>query len=276
MEIRFQSSPKEVRGMNTEELLSNFLVPQLMNADVLTLVYSHYDRVIVGGVKPVEQNVILHNEPELRSDYFLQRRELGIINIGGAGVVIADGVNYDLNKLDALYLGKETKSVSFTSKTKTDPAFFYLLSTTAHHVYPAVKMTKEQASPIKLGEKATSNERTIFKYIHEDGIKSCQLVMGLTLLNEGSVWNSVPPHTHTRRTEVYFYFDLSETNRVFHFMGEPLETRHLVMNNHEAAISPPGSVHFGCGTSNYGFIWGMAGENQAFADMDQVPVAELK
>ena len=276
MNIKFPCSPKEVKEMNTEDLRSNFLFPQLMKANVLTLVYSHYDRVIVGGVKPLEQKVILHNEAELKSDYFLEKRELGIINVGGAGIVEADGSTYELNKLDALYLGKGTQSVSFSSKSKDNPALFYLMSTTAHHAYPAAKMTKEQASPVKLGETVTANKRTIFKYIHQDGIPSCQLVMGLTLLDEGSVWNSVPPHTHTRRTEVYFYFDLPEANRVFHFMGEPTETRHIVVANHEAVISPPWSVHFGCGTSNYGFIWGMAGENQAFADMDQVPVAELK
>ncbi len=276
MEIRFQSSPKEVKGMNTAELRSGFLIPRLMKADALTLVYSHYDRMIVGGVKPVGQKVMLPNEPELKANYFLERRELGVINVGGVGVIEADGVNYELNKLDALYLGKGTKSVSFASKSKADPAFFYLMSTTAHHAYPAALMTKEQASPAKLGETATANKRTIFKYIHADGIRSCQLVMGLTLLEQGSVWNTVPPHTHTRRAEVYFYFDLQEPNRVFHTMGEPAETRQIVIANHEAVISPPWSVHFGCGTSNYGFIWAMAGENQAFTDMDAVSLTELK
>jgi len=275
MEIRFQSSPKEVKGMNTEELRSNFLVPELMKADALTLVYSHYDRVIIGGVKPILQKVALHNEEELKADYFLQRHELGIINVGGAGTVEADGVNYDLAKLDALYLGKETKSVHFASQSKDGPAVFFLLSTPAHHPYPNRKMSKEEATPVKLGDIATSNKRTIYKYIHPDGIKSCQLVMGLTVLEEGSIWNSVPPHTHTRRTEVYFYFDLPEQHRVFHMMGEPTETRHIVMKNQEAVISPPWSLHCGPGTTNYGFIWAMAGENQAFTDMDQVAIAEI-
>jgi len=276
MEIRFQNSPKEVKGMSTEELRANFLMPQLMKADAISLVYSHYDRIIVGGVKPVQQKVPLHNEAELRADYFLQRRELGIINVGGAGAVEADGVTYELNKLDAVYLGKGTQAVSFASKTKDDPASFFLMSATAHHTYPNTKMTKEQASPVNLGETATANKRTIYKYIHLDGIQSCQLVMGLTVLNEGSVWNSVPPHTHTRRTEVYFYFDLPEQHRIFHLMGEPTETRHLVMANHEAVISPPWSVHCGPGSTNYGFIWAMAGENLTFTDMDPVAIAGMR
>lgn len=276
MEIRFQSSPKETKGMNTEEIRANYLVPSLLNADVLKLVYSHFDRVIVGGVKPVHQTIELPNEPELRAAYFLERRELGIINVAGAGVVVADGVRYELNKLDALYLGKGTQSVSFASVSKDDPAGFFLMSTTAHHTYPNRKMTKEEASPVNLGETATANKRTIYKYIHQDGIQSCQLVMGLTVLSEGSVWNSVPPHTHTRRMEVYFYFDLPDAHRVFHLMGEPTETRHIVMANHEAVISPPWSVHCGPGTTNYGFIWAMAGENYTFTDMDPVAIADMK
>lgn len=276
MEIRFQASPKEVKGMNTEELRSNFLVQQLMKADEITLVYSHYDRVIVGGVKPVNQKVSLPNEAELRADYFLERRELGIINVGGAGIVEADGISYELNKLDAVYLGKGTQAVSFASKSANDPAGFFLMSTTAHHDYPNRKMTKEEASPVNLGDQATANKRTIYKYIHQDGIQSCQLVMGLTVLADGSVWNSVPPHTHTRRMEVYFYFDVPEQHRIFHLMGEPQETRHIVMANQEAVISPPWSVHCGSGTTNYGFIWAMAGENYTFTDMDQVAIADMR
>lgn len=275
MEVRFQSSPKEVKGMCTEELRSNFLVQQLMKADEITLVYSHYDRVIIGGVKPIQQKVLLPNEAELRADYFLMRREIGIINVGGAGTVEADGVSYDLNKLDALYLGMGTKSVSFSSSSKEDAAHFFLMSTTAHHTYPNTKMTKEEASPVNLGETATANKRTIYKYIHQDGIRSCQLVMGLTVLAEGSVWNSVPPHTHTRRMEAYFYFDVPEQHRIFHLMGEPTETRHIIMANHEAVISPPWSVHCGPGSTNYGFIWAMAGENYTFTDMDPVAIAEM-
>jgi 4-deoxy-L-threo-5-hexosulose-uronate ketol-isomerase len=276
MEIRFQNSPKEVKGMSTAELRENFLVQQLMQTDKLHLVYSHYDRVIIGGVKPVHHKVSLHNEGELKAEYFLQRRELGIINVGGAGIVEADGIVYELNKLDAVYLGKGTVDVKFSSASSDAPADFFLMSTPAHHSYPNTLMKKEDASPVHLGETATANKRTIYKYIHEQGIQSCQLVMGLTILMEGSVWNSVPPHTHTRRMEVYFYFDLPEQHRVFHLMGEPQETRHVVMANHEAVISAPWSVHCGPGTTNYGFIWAMAGENYTFTDMDPVAIADMR
>lgn len=262
--------------MDTAELRENFLVQQLLQDDNIKLVYSHYDRVIVGGVKPVNKTIALPNHPELKAEYFLERRELGIINIGGAGTVIAAGKEYNLDKLDCVYLGKGTNNVEFKSNAAGNPALFYLLSAPAHHSYPNTLMTKENASPVNLGETATSNKRTIYKYIHLDGIKSCQLVMGLTVLEAGSVWNSVPPHTHTRRMEVYFYFDIPAEQRVFHFMGEPQETRHIVIDNHEAVISAPWSMHFGCGTANYGFIWGMAGENQLFTDMDPAPIAGLK
>ena len=276
MEIRFQSSPREVKGMNTQQLRENFLVQNLMQANQIQLVYSHFDRVIVGGAMPVSNPVLLPNEAELRADYFLERRELGIINVGGAGKVEADGVVYELSKLDALYLGKGTRSVCFSSASADQPAQYFLLSAPAHHTYPNRRMQKDEAAPVHLGEKATSNERTIYKYIHQEGIQSCQLVMGLTVLKEGSVWNSVPPHTHTRRMEVYFYFDLPEAHRVFHLMGEPQETRHIVMANQEAVISPPWSVHCGPGTTNYGFIWAMAGENYTFTDMDPVPIATMQ
>ena len=276
MEIRFQNSPKETKGMDTAALRENFLVQNLMTNNQVKLVYSHYDRVIIGGAKPAGETLALPNDEELKTGYFLERRELGIINIGGAGTVIADEQEYAVNKLDCVYLGKGTKSVSFKSNDASSPALFYLLSAPAHQSYPNTLMTKENASPVNLGDISTSNKRTIYKYIHLDGIKSCQLVMGLTVLEAGSVWNSVPPHTHTRRMEVYFYFDVAAEHRIFHFMGEPQETRHLLMENHDAVISAPWSMHFGCGTSNYGFIWGMAGENQLFTDMDPAPVATLK
>jgi 4-deoxy-L-threo-5-hexosulose-uronate ketol-isomerase len=276
MNIRFQNSPQETSTMNTEQLRNNFAVEGLIQDDAIQLEYSHYDRLVIGGVKPVAKNIQLPNPSELRADYFLERRELGIINVGGQGKITADGKIFELAKLDALYLGKGTKKVSFASVSKKDPAIFYLLSSPAHHVYPSKKCIKEKATPVLLGDAVTSNKRTIYKYIHEEGIKSCQLVMGLTVLEPGSVWNSVPPHTHTRRSEVYFYFDLNADQRLFHYMGEPQQTRHIVLKNHEAVISPPWSVHFGCGTSNYGFIWGMAGENKSFTDMDPAPVADLK
>jgi 4-deoxy-L-threo-5-hexosulose-uronate ketol-isomerase len=275
MEIRFTQSPAETASMQTEALRTNFLISNLFKDNKINLTYTHYDRVIIGGVKPVNETVILPNPSELRAEYFLERREMGIINVGGKGKVIADGVTYTISKMDCLYVGKGTKEVSFISEEGKQPALFYILSAPAHHSYPAAICTKQDAQPVELGAVATSNKRTLYKYIHLEGIKSCQLVMGLTVLEEGSVWNSVPPHTHTRRMEVYFYFDLPEEHRVFHFMGEPQSTKHIVMANHEATISAPWSTHFGCGTSNYGFIWGMAGENLVYTDMDPAPINTL-
>ncbi len=276
MNIRFAVGPNEMRQFNTEQLRENFLVGSLMQDDMVQLVYTHHDRVIIGGAKPVTESLRLSNHPELKAEYFLERREIGIINIGGSGSVTADGETFQLDKLDCTYLGKGTKEVSFKSDKAEEPAIYYLLSSPAHATWPNSKFTKEQAAPVVLGAAETSNKRTVYKYIHLDGIRSCQLVMGLTVLEPGSVWNSVPPHTHTRRMEVYFYFDLAEQHRIFHFMGEPQQTRHIAMANHEAVISPPWSTHFGCGTSNYGFIWGMAGENLAYTDMDPAPIPELR
>lgn len=276
MEVRFQQSPKETSQMNTQELRTNFLVENLMQDDKLNLVYSHYDRVIIGGAKPVNQVLKLETHAELKADYFLERRELGIINVGGAGKVVADGVTYELNKLDCLYLGKGTKAVSFATTNANDAAIFYLLSAPAHANYPTVKYTKEQAQGGDMGSQATANKRTIYRYIHADGIQSCQLVMGLTILEDGSVWNTMPSHTHTRRMEAYYYFDVKPDHRVFHFMGQPTETRHLLVANNEAIISPPWSIHSGCGTAAYGFIWGMAGENYTYSDMDPAPLADMR
>jgi 4-deoxy-L-threo-5-hexosulose-uronate ketol-isomerase len=262
--------------MNTQQLRDNFLVQGLMQPGTIQLTYSHYDRMIIGGAVPTTAAINLPGEDELKAKFFLERREMGIINVGGKGTVTADGVAYEIEKLETVYLGKGTEEVSFSSSDAGSPAMFYLLSVPAHQTYPNKRMTRAEASPVNLGDISTSNKRTIYKYIHNDGIQSCQLVMGLTVLDEGNVWNSVPPHTHTRRMEAYFYFDLHEAHRVMHFMGEPRETRHLVVANHEAAISAPWSMHFGVGTANYGFIWGMAGENKEFTDMDQVPVAAIK
>lgn len=276
MQIRFQNSPKETSQMNTQQLRENFLVQNLMQPGEIELVYSHYDRLIIGGAVPASSELSLPNEGELKSNFFLERREMGIINVGGKGSITADGVIYEIDKLECVYLGKGTKEVSFSSNDTDVPAYFYLLSLPAHHTYPNKMMTKAEAAPVNLGDSATSNKRTIYKYIHNDGIQSCQLVMGLTTLEAGSVWNSVPPHTHTRRMEAYFYFDVDAAQRVMHFMGEPQETRHLVIANNEVAISAPWSMHFGVGTASYGFIWGMAGENKEFIDMDPQPVASLQ
>jgi len=276
MEIRFQNSPAEVSMMDTGELRTNFLAEDLMQDNTIQFLYSHYDRVIIGGAKPLDKAIKLENDPELRSDYFLQRREMGVINVGGPGTVSVGVDRYELSKLDALYIGKGAENVSFSSSDKNIPACFFLMSAPAHHDYPTTKMTKDAASPANMGESATANKRTIYKYIHADGIKSCQLVMGLTVLENGNVWNTMPPHTHTRRMEAYFYFDVAEQHRVFHFMGEPSETRHILIGNHQAVISPPWSIHAGCGTSNYAFIWGMAGENYTFTDMDAVPISTIR
>lgn len=276
MEVRFAIGPAETATMDTEALRSHFLVENLMRPGHITLVYTHYDRMIVGGAVPTDAPLTLGNPEELRANFFLERREMGIINVGGSGKVIADGNTYPLQKLDGMYLGKGTQAVQFVSDSAAEPAIFYLLSNPAHAVYPAGVCTRQQAAPVELGAPETSNRRTVYKYIHLEGLQSCQLVMGLTMLAPGSVWNSIPPHTHTRRMEVYFYFDLPAEQRLFHFMGNPRETRHLVMANHEAVISPPWSTHFGCGTSNYGFIWGMCGENLVYTDMDPAPVPTLR
>lgn len=277
MEIRYHHSASETAKMNSNEIRKNFLIQQLMQAGNISLTYTHYDRMIIGGIVPKTGTEIdLPNHPELRASFFLERREAGIINVGGNGIITADGDIYKLNKLDALYLGKGTRSVTFQSEDNQNPALFYLLSAPAHQAFPTTIITKEAAAPVKTGDLSTANCRTIYKYIHQEGAQSCQLVMGLTLLENGSVWNTMPAHTHSRRMEVYFYFDMLTHHRVIHLMGEPDETRHIVVNNHEAVISPPWSIHAGCGTAHYGFIWGMAGENKDYSDMDPAPVDLLK
>jgi 4-deoxy-L-threo-5-hexosulose-uronate ketol-isomerase len=276
MEIRFEHSPKEVSEMNTAALRDAFLTDNLLQDDSIQWVYTHYDRVIVGGAKPVSRSISLEAHPELKADFFLQRRELGIINIGGKGKITADNAGYELGKLDCLYLGKGVKNVVFESAESHDPALFYLLSTPAHATLPVQFLSKDKALPTDMGAPETSNARTIYKYIHAEGIQSSQLVMGLTVLKTGSVWNTMPAHTHTRRMEAYFYFDVPDSQRVIHFMGLPSETRHLFVANHQAVVSPPWSIHSGCGTSNYAFIWAMAGENYTYTDMDMVDIADLR
>lgn len=276
LEQQFAVGPVETRSMDTQGLREHFLVSDLMVKGKIKLVYTHYDRMMIGGVVPTSKPILLGNPRELRAEYFLERREMGIINVGGKAVVQADGKKFNVDKLSCLYLGKGTKKVSFASASAKNPAVLYLLSSPAHASYPNTLFTKDQASPVELGAVETANRRTVYKYIHLEGIKSCQLVMGLTTLAPGSVWNSIPPHTHTRRMEVYFYFDLPAEHRIMHFMGSPDETRHIIMANQEAVISPPWSTHYGCGTTNYGFIWGMAGENLVYTDMDPAPVAELR
>ncbi len=275
MEIRHACSRKETASMNTKELRENYLIETLFKENQVELVYSHYDRMVTGGVMPQEEVVVLPNTEGLKANYFLERRELGVMNLGGAGTVTVEGKTYPMNKLDCLYVGRGVQNVSFSSVDAMNPARFFLLSCPAHKTYPTVLMTQAEATPAHLGAVETANQRTIYKYIHPDGALSCQLVMGFTVLHNGSVWNTMPAHTHDRRMEIYCYFDIQDNQGVLHLMGEPTETRHLWIKNHQAIISPPWSIHSGCGTANYAFIWGMAGENQAFSDMDFVPVNEL-
>lgn len=273
---RFANSAEEVSAMTTGKLRQNFLIEDLMQEDKFSFTYSHYDRAIIGGVIPVNNELVLPNFDNLRSDYFLERRELGVINIGGPGEIIIEDSVFQLDRLDAVYAGKGSKKVIFKSISAANPAKFYLFSTPAHQTYPSALIRKEDASPVNIGSAETANERSIYKYIYLQGQRSCQLVMGLTLLKQGSVWNTMPSHTHDRRMEAYFYFDVPENQVVFHFMGQPQETRHLVVKNDQAVISPPWSIHSGCGTSNYGFIWAMAGENQDYSDMDAVEIKDLR
>jgi len=276
MEQRYESSPREVERMNTAELRSNFLAEKIFANGKANFVYSHYDRMVMGGVIPTTKAITLGNYDELKSKFFLERREMGIINIGGKGTITADGKSYKLDKLSCLYLGRGVKKVSFKSNTKKTSAKFFIFSAPAHTEYPTTLYTKEEALPFTLGASETSNHRTIYKYIHGDGIKSCQVVMGLTVLQEGSVWNTMPAHTHDRRSEVYLYFDVPKNQGVMHFMGQPQETRHLWVQNHQAIISPPWSIHAGSGTASYSFIWAMAGENQDFADMDFIELKMIR
>jgi 4-deoxy-L-threo-5-hexosulose-uronate ketol-isomerase len=232
--------------------------------------------MIVGAANPVTETLELENYPNLRANYFLERREIGIINVAGDGEVIADGEVYSLKKLDCLYLGKGIKKIAFSAKDGTKPPVFYLLSAPAHQTYPTTLMPIEKAAKVNAGDDTTANRRTINKYIHADGIQSCQLVMGLTILHGGSVWNTMPPHVHDRRMEAYFYFDVPDGQRVFHYMGEEAETRHILINNYEAVVSPPWSMHSGVGTSSYSFIWGMAGENLDYTDMDAISITDIR
>lgn len=273
---RYAQSPKEVSGLNTAELRANFLIDDLMQPDKFTFTYSHYDRAVVGSVMPVSSEQELPAYDNLKSEYFLERREIGIINVGGDGEVTVDGTTYKVNKLDAVFAGRGSKQVTFKSLSTDSPAMFYLYSLPAHKEYPHKLIKKEEASPTTLGSSATANERTIYKYIHMEGARSSQLVMGLTILAEGSVWNTMPAHVHDRRMEAYFYFDLPADQVIFHMMGEPQETRHIVVKNNNALISPPWSIHSGCGTSNYGFIWAMGGENLVYSDIDAVAIRDLK
>jgi len=276
MDTRYSIHPDQLRSMDTDTMRRHFLVQGLFETDLLKMVYSHVDRIIVGGVCPVQKNVALGVMKELGVDYFLERREMGIFNVGSKGAVVIDGKEYELDKKDCLYIGMGSKEISFRSASPDEPARFYFNSAPAHASYPTIKLSKKDAQKVHLGDPDKVNVRTINQFIHPSVMKSCQLVMGMTELALNSVWNTMPTHTHDRRMEVYFYFDLPQDALAFHFFGEPGETRHIVMRNEEAVISPSWSIHSGVGTSNYTFIWGMVGENQTFTDMDNVPMLELK
>ena len=276
MEIRYASSNKDSKNYDTKRLREEYLIENLFIENEIKLVYSHIDRIIIGGIFPITEKIKLKGGKELGSNFFLERRELGVINIGGPGIIILDDEEFSLNNKDAIYVGLGIKEVFFKSLDIKNPAKFYLNSAPAHCKYPTALITLEKAKKVKMGDTSTSNKRTINQYIHPDICKSCQLVMGMTVLEDGSVWNSMPAHTHDRRMEVYFYFDMNENTRIFHFMGEPNETRHIIMKNEEAVISPSWSIHSGAGTASYTFIWGMVGENQTFTDMDHIEMKDLR
>lgn len=273
--IRFASNPKDLDGYNTDRLREEFLIPELFKPGHINLVYTHYDRFIIGGVKPGNTPLDLETIPPLKSEHFLDRRELGVINIGQKGVVKVDGKKYTIDYKEALYIGKGAKEISFL-KSKEGQPLFYLNSAPAHHSYPTKVITKKDSQIVELGSLQTSNHRTIRKLIVNDIIETCQLQMGMTELEEGSVWNTMPPHIHDRRMETYLYFDLPEDQVVCHFLGEPDNTRHIWLHNQQAVLSPPWSIHAGSGTSNYTFIWGMAGENLDYGDMEGCKQTELK
>ncbi|HVS91799.1 MAG TPA: 5-dehydro-4-deoxy-D-glucuronate isomerase [Mucilaginibacter sp.] len=276
MKVLHSVHPSDFKTYPTELIRERFLIDNQVQPGQINCVYTHYDRMIFGFANPENNEPELPNYPNLRAEYFLERREIGIINVGGEGTIKADGQLFDLDKLDCLYIGKGTRNVSFISKNAETPAVFYLLSAPAHTTYPTTLLKHEDALKVRTGSAATANHRTINKYIHLEGIKSCQLVMGLTILHEGSVWNTMPPHVHDRRMEAYFYFDLPPGQKIFHFMGEGNETRHITMNNYDAVVSPPWSIHSGSGTASYSFIWGMAGENLDYTDMDAIAIPDIK
>ena len=276
MKILHSVHPDDFKSYQTDLIRERFLINNLVEIDKINSVYTHYDRMIVGAVCPANNKIELPNYPNLKADYFLERREIGIINVAGEGEIIADGQSFDLKKLDCLYVGKGVKNITFSSKDTMQPAVFYILSAPAHANYPTVLMTNAEAAKVNAGDTSTANRRTINKYIHMDGIKSCQLVMGLTILQEGSIWNTMPPHTHDRRMEAYFYFDLPAGQKIFHYMGQGNETRHIAVKNYEAVVSPPWSIHSGSGTATYSFIWGMAGENLDYTDMDVITIEDIR
>jgi len=278
MQVRQSIHSDHAKQLDTAGLRREFLIEKIFEKNNYTMTYSHIDRIIVGGVMPIDAKVSVGDEvgKQLGVSYFLERRELGVINIGGPGLIVVDGTTYEIGNEEALYVGKGARNVEFSSLDPAKPAKFYYNSAPAHTTFPNKKITLAEASPQTIGDAATSNRRTINKFIVPDVLETCQLTMGLTKLEQGSLWNTMPCHTHERRMEVYFYFDMDEETSVFHMMGQPQETRHLLVHNEQAVISPSWSIHSGVGTKRYTFIWGMVGENQVFDDMDHVKVSELR
>ena len=279
MDIRYSAGPKDVRRYTTQELRDEFLITDLYEPDTVKATYSHVDRMVVMGIMPVKETVPIDKGIDVwanfGTNFFLERREAGVFNLGGKGFVQVDGTRYDLGYEDCLYLSKGAKEVSFGSLDGSNPSRFYLASTPAHKVCKTTLLTMDNANHRPCGESDQANQRVINQFIHPDVLETCQLSMGLTQLSKGSVWNTMPSHTHERRMEVYTYFEIPQDQVVLHLMGRPEETRHLVMKNFDAVISPSWSIHSGCGTANYTFIWAMGGENQAFDDMDSIPTTKL-
>lgn len=276
MKTYLMADPVRFPTMTTEQIRETFLIDGLDKPGTLAHAYVDLDRAVVGLVTPLTTPIALSADEALRANYFLERRELGALNIGGGGIIHADGESYTLENLDCLYIGRGTKEISFESADASSPAIFYLLSYPAHAKYPVTLVRKDQVSPVELGSAETCNRRTVCKYIYLDGARSCQLVMGVTHLHPGSVWNTMPPHTHMRRSEIYMYFNLAKDARVFHMMGPANETRHIVMKNREMVVSPGWSIHAGVGTQPYSFCWGMGGENRDYGDMDPAPPDSLR
>jgi len=275
MQLIQVADPVRFPGMTTEELRSAFLIDSLFEPGRISMVYVDLDRTVVGSAVPLDAPLTLEPDPELRAGYFTERRELGVLNIGGPGAVEVNGTAYELANLEALYVGRGNQQISFITRSPSAPAEFYLLSYPAHASYPTAKVASASIEPVVLGSPQTANHRKVTKLIHLEGARSCQLVMGFTQLSTGSVWNTMPPHTHMRRSEVYLYFNLGQTDRIAHMMGPAKQTRHIVVADKQVVISPGWSIHAGVGTSSYSFCWGMGGENQVYNDMDPISIADL-
>jgi len=280
MDIRYSANQRDVCRYTTEELRNEFLITDLYQQDKVTVVYSHVDRMVVLGIMPVKETLPIDKGIDIMknfgTDYFLERREVGFFNLGGPGVCIVDGEKYNLNTQDCIYITKCAKDVAFKSNDSKKPAKYYGVSAPAHKSFKTRLLTFADAEKSPVGNTETSNKRVINQFIHPAVLETCQLLMGLTVLEPGSVWNTMPAHTHERRMEVYTYFNIPDENAVFHMMGHPQETRHLLIKNYDAVISPSWSIHAGCGTASYSFIWAMGGENQVFTDMDTIPIVDLK